>query len=127
MLTLASCCQLRDGQALEMVTHTRRRGGIAGRDRAGAALRWSRLTGLGCKHGDGGIYDQLGGGFHRYSTDDLASGCVPHFEKMLYDNAASQDPGLYAQASHHMSRNRSPLTGHRSPPTASTAPGRRPR
>jgi hypothetical protein len=33
----------------------------------------------------GGIYDQLGGGFHRYSTD--AKWIVPHFEKMLYDNA----------------------------------------
>ncbi len=33
----------------------------------------------------GGIYDQLGGGFHRYSTD--AAWIVPHFEKMLYDNA----------------------------------------
>jgi len=33
----------------------------------------------------GGIYDQLGGGFHRYSVD--ASWTVPHFEKMLYDNA----------------------------------------
>jgi hypothetical protein len=32
----------------------------------------------------GGIYDQLGGGFHRYSTD--ARWRVPHFEKMLYDN-----------------------------------------
>jgi uncharacterized protein YyaL (SSP411 family) len=32
----------------------------------------------------GGIYDQLGGGFHRYSTD--ARWLVPHFEKMLYDN-----------------------------------------
>jgi uncharacterized protein YyaL (SSP411 family) len=34
---------------------------------------------------EGGIYDQLGGGFHRYSTD--AKWLVPHFEKMLYDNA----------------------------------------
>jgi uncharacterized protein YyaL (SSP411 family) len=34
---------------------------------------------------DGGIYDQIGGGFHRYSTD--ARWLVPHFEKMLYDNA----------------------------------------
>jgi uncharacterized protein YyaL (SSP411 family) len=34
---------------------------------------------------EGGIYDQLGGGFHRYSVDDRWS--VPHFEKMLYDNA----------------------------------------
>ena len=33
----------------------------------------------------GGIYDHLGGGFHRYSTD--AHWLVPHFEKMLYDNA----------------------------------------
>jgi hypothetical protein len=33
----------------------------------------------------GGIYDQLGGGFHRYSVDD--HWLVPHFEKMLYDNA----------------------------------------
>jgi hypothetical protein len=33
----------------------------------------------------GGIYDQLAGGFHRYSTD--AHWLVPHFEKMLYDNA----------------------------------------
>jgi len=34
---------------------------------------------------DGGIFDHLGGGFHRYSTD--AQWLVPHFEKMLYDNA----------------------------------------
>ncbi len=33
----------------------------------------------------GGIHDQIGGGFHRYSTDDRW--LVPHFEKMLYDNA----------------------------------------
>ncbi len=33
----------------------------------------------------GGIHDQIGGGFHRYSTD--ATWLVPHFEKMLYDNA----------------------------------------
>ncbi|MGB9775441.1 MAG: thioredoxin domain-containing protein, partial [Anaerolineae bacterium] len=32
----------------------------------------------------GGLYDQLGGGFHRYSVDDRW--LVPHFEKMLYDN-----------------------------------------
>lgn len=34
---------------------------------------------------EGGMYDQLGGGFHRYSTDQRW--LVPHFEKMLYDNA----------------------------------------
>ena len=33
----------------------------------------------------GGIYDHLGGGYARYSTD--AEWLVPHFEKMLYDNA----------------------------------------
>jgi uncharacterized protein YyaL (SSP411 family) len=48
-------------EALEIVTHTCR------------------------KMAEGGIYDQLGGGFHRYSTD--ARWLVPHFEKMLYDNA----------------------------------------
>jgi uncharacterized protein len=37
------------------------------------------------KMAEGGMYDQLGGGFHRYSTD--ARWLVPHFEKMLYDNA----------------------------------------
>ncbi len=34
---------------------------------------------------EGGMYDQIGGGFHRYSVD--AQWLVPHFEKMLYDNA----------------------------------------
>jgi len=33
----------------------------------------------------GGMYDQVGGGFHRYSTDE--KWLIPHFEKMLYDNA----------------------------------------
>ena len=37
------------------------------------------------KMANGGIYDQLGGGFHRYTVD--AVWLVPHFEKMLYDNA----------------------------------------
>lgn len=56
----------------------------------------------------GGIYDQIGGGFHRYSTDRYW--LVPHFEKMLYDNAlllsalcdgwqVSGDP-LFAQTIH---------------------------
>lgn len=50
-----------DEKTLEMVTHT-------------------------CKKmANGGMYDQLGGGFSRYSTD--ARWLVPHFEKMLYDNA----------------------------------------
>ena len=42
----------------------------------------------------GGIYDQLGGGLSRYSTD--YQWLVPHFEKMLYDNA--QLLRVYAQA-----------------------------
>ncbi len=46
------------------------------------------------KMAEGGIYDQLGGGFARYSTD--ARWLVPHFEKMLYDNA--QLLRLYAEA-----------------------------
>ncbi len=48
----------------------------------------------------GGIYDHLGGGFARYSTDKQWK--VPHFEKMLYDNA--QLVSLYAQA-HQLTQN----------------------
>jgi len=59
-----------DGQALEMVTHTLR------------------------QMARGGMNDQLGGGFHRYSVDDRW--LVPHFEKMLYDNA--QLARLYVEA-----------------------------
>ncbi|MDX1764220.1 MAG: thioredoxin domain-containing protein, partial [bacterium] len=43
---------------------------------------------------EGGIYDQLGGGFHRYATDK--KWLVPHFEKMLYDNAVLSQ--LYVEA-----------------------------
>jgi uncharacterized protein YyaL (SSP411 family) len=46
------------------------------------------------KMANGGIYDQIGGGFARYSVDDRWH--VPHFEKMLYDNA--QLVSLYANA-----------------------------
>jgi uncharacterized protein YyaL (SSP411 family) len=46
------------------------------------------------KMAKGGIYDQLGGGFHRYAVDAIWR--VPHFEKMLYDNA--QLLHLYAEA-----------------------------
>src|SRR5690606_25187881 len=42
----------------------------------------------------GGIYDQIGGGFHRYSVD--AIWLVPHFEKMLYDNAQLSRVYLHA-------------------------------
>ena len=47
------------------------------------ALEMVRFTAT--KMANGGIYDQLGGGFHRYATDSIW--LVPHFEKMLYDNA----------------------------------------
>ena len=46
------------------------------------------------KMAKGGIFDQIGGGFHRYSTD--ARWLVPHFEKMLYDNALL--PPVYVEA-----------------------------
>ena len=46
------------------------------------------------KMAEGGMYDQLGGGFHRYSVDD--KWLVPHFEKMLYDNG--QLAQVYAEA-----------------------------
>jgi uncharacterized protein YyaL (SSP411 family) len=49
---------------------------VGDRDRACKALDAMRA---------GGIWDHLGGGFHRYSTDERW--LVPHFEKMLYDNA----------------------------------------
>ena len=58
-------------------------------------FRYAKLTGLKKfnefalktlkKMANGGIFDQIGGGFSRYSTD--AKWLVPHFEKMLYDNA----------------------------------------
>lgn len=67
-------------------------------------LRYSKLSGISKfkefslktlkKMAKGGIFDQIGGGFHRYSTD--ARWLVPHFEKMLYDNALI--PINYAEA-----------------------------
>ena len=58
----------------------------------------------------GGIHDQLGGGFHRYSTD--AIWLVPHFEQMLYDNAQLARVYLHAWQ----------LTGERR--TSTSRPGR---
>jgi uncharacterized protein YyaL (SSP411 family) len=56
------------------------------------ALDMARTTLL--KMADGGIYDQLGGGFCRYAVDERWM--IPHFEKMLYDNGPLL--ALYAQA-----------------------------
>ncbi len=77
-----------DKQAVEMVLHT-----------------CERMA-------SGGIYDQLGGGFHRYSVDQYW--LVPHFEKMLYDNAQLLDLYLdcflvsneqgYADVAHNIAR-----------------------
>ena len=49
------------------------------------------------KMANGGIYDQIGGGFSRYATDERWN--IPHFEKMLYDN--SQLVSLYVAAYKH--------------------------
>ena len=43
---------------------------------------------------DGGVWDHVGGGFHRYSVDEYWH--VPHFEKMLYDNPQLADTYLAA-------------------------------
>ena len=53
--------------------------------RTGSPLAMEMLELTLDKMAAGGIYDQIGGGFHRYSTD--AFWLIPHFEKMLYDNA----------------------------------------
>jgi len=57
----------------------------------------------------GGIHDQLGGGFHRYSTD--ARWLVPHFEQMLYDNAQLARIYVHAWAVTGESRYRDVATG----------------
>ncbi|MFO0823863.1 MAG: hypothetical protein U0792_12250 [Gemmataceae bacterium] len=51
---------------------------------------------------EGGIYDHLGGRFHRYSTERTWT--VPHFEKMLYDNAQLVELYSDAYAAHPGSR-----------------------
>ena len=58
---------------------------VAHRDEASAARLREIVVETLTKMARGGIYDQIGGGFHRYSVD--AKWLVPHFEKMLYDNA----------------------------------------
>ena len=61
------------------------------------------------KMADGGIRDQLGGGFHRYATD--AHWLVPHFEQMLYDNAQLARAYLHAWATFGDMRDRDVATG----------------
>jgi uncharacterized protein len=59
-------------------------------DEASLAMAVKTLDGMAA----GGMYDLLGGGFHRYSVDDRW--LVPHFEKMLYDNALLAPAYLHA-------------------------------
>ena len=59
-------------------------------DDASVAMVTATLDGMAA----GGFYDVLGGGFHRYSVDDRW--LVPHFEKMLYDNATLASTYLHA-------------------------------
>ena len=66
---------------------------FAGDDRSRAAVE-SGLRHTLDRMAVGGMFDQVGGGFHRYSVD--AEWTVPHFEKMLYDNA--QLAAVYARA-----------------------------
>lgn len=61
----------------------------------GNETAWKHLQLTLDRMAEGGIYDQVGGGFHRYSVDGIWR--VPHFEKMLYDNA--QLARVYAAAS----------------------------
>ncbi|HWE30370.1 MAG TPA: thioredoxin domain-containing protein, partial [Polyangia bacterium] len=70
-------------KAMELILRGARRFARAKDPDAAELARAVTLTLL--KMAEGGIYDQLGGGFARYSTD--AHWLVPHFEKMLYDNA----------------------------------------
>jgi len=63
--------------ALELLIRIGRRQGFA---QANKMVEFTLL-----KMAQGGVYDHLGGGFHRYSVD--SRWLVPHFEKMLYDNA----------------------------------------
>ncbi len=86
-------------------------GGFAGQMKFPMPVRWSHILHQYRKTGDeqlahmirltldkmasGGIHDHVGGGFHRYSVDP--EWVVPHFEKMLYDNA--QLANLYLEAS----------------------------
>ena len=72
-------------QLLAVLLGRRDAGAAAGRAKALAALEAMQ---------DSGLHDRVGGGFHRYSVDEQWR--VPHFEKMLYDNA--QLMGVYALA-----------------------------
>jgi uncharacterized protein len=67
--------------AIDLLIETATRTGAAGKN--GEQAKEAAITTL-TKMSKGGVYDQLAGGFHRYSVDERW--VVPHFEKMLYDN-----------------------------------------
>lgn len=71
---------------------------LAGDDSTGDAIDQALRTTLE-RMAMGGVFDQVGGGFHRYSVDERW--LVPHFEKMLYDNASLA--AVYARAAASMS------------------------
>ncbi|MFO0833380.1 MAG: thioredoxin domain-containing protein [Phycisphaerales bacterium] len=71
---------------------------LAGDDSTGDAIDQALRTTLE-RMAMGGVFDQVGGGFHRYSVDERW--LVPHFEKMLYDNASLA--AVYARAAARMS------------------------
>ncbi len=74
------------GPAIELLLRLHRRY----EDEDALAMSVGTLDGMAA----GGMYDLLGGGFHRYSVD--AEWLVPHFEKMLYDNALLASAYLHA-------------------------------
>ncbi len=87
--------------SVELLLRAFRRSGNAGlRDQVRLAL--DRMS-------TGGVYDQLGGGFHRYSVDERW--VVPHFEKMLYDNALLLRLFSHAQAACPGPRDRAIVLG----------------
>ncbi|MCC6968750.1 MAG: thioredoxin domain-containing protein, partial [Phycisphaerales bacterium] len=71
---------------------------LAGDDSTGDAIDQALRTTLE-RMAMGGVFDQVGGGFHRYSVDERW--LVPHFEKMLYDNASLA--AVYARAAARLS------------------------
>ena len=91
-------------------------GGFRQQQKFPTPLKWRFLLGEYARNGDpqlaemitttceamarGGLYDHVGGGFHRYTVD--SGWTVPHFEKMLYDNA--QLASLYLEAGHLLNR-----------------------
>ena len=89
---------------LEFVLRMLSRGDVDALDEEERARIQSLLTRTLDAMADGGIYDQIGGGFHRYSTD--AYWLVPHFEKMLYDNAQLARVYLFGWQFQHEQRYR---------------------